>query len=94
MNALTSQRVASVFDLGAMALARYRAQPKAVANEEGMKLIRLPQVIERVALRKTTIYERIKQGAFPQPIKLGTASVWVEQEVDEWLEKTVKERRG
>ena len=50
-----------------------------------MKLLRLPDVLERVALERSALYERIKAGAFPAPTKLGSASVWLESDVDEWI---------
>lgn len=47
-----------------------------------MRLIRLPQVLDRVALGRAAVYERVKAGTFPAPIKLGAASAWVEEELD------------
>ena len=50
------------------------------------RLIRLPEVMHRVGLRRTAIYDRIKHGEFPKPRSLGPrCSVWVEEEVDEWV---------
>ena len=41
------------------------------------KILRLPQVLDNVGLKKSAIYNRIKAGQFPPPIKLGThASGW------------------
>jgi prophage regulatory protein len=57
-----------------------------------MKLIRLPQVMERVGLSKTTIYEQIKRGAFPAPTKIGSASAWSELEVDDWVRQALQLR--
>lgn len=50
-----------------------------------MKLIRLPEVMDRVALRKTAIYKLMSDGDFPRPIKVGAASLWVEEEIDDWI---------
>lgn len=56
---------------------------------EGGGLLRMPQVLDRVGLKKTVIYERIKAGTFPKPIKLGSASAWHANEIDAWIyEKT------
>lgn len=49
------------------------------------KLIRLPQVMERVGIGRTAIYDRIKAGAFPAPVKVGRVSAWPEAEVDAWI---------
>ena len=46
-------------------------------------LLRLPRVIERTGLSRTVIYDRIKAGTFPPPVKLGErASAWPEHEVE------------
>lgn len=50
-----------------------------------MKLIRLPEVLERVSLKKTKVYSLIAEDDFPRPVKLGSASAWVETEIDQWL---------
>lgn len=42
---------------------------------------------------KTVIYERIKAGTFPKPIKLGSASAWPEHEVENWIAQQVEEQR-
>jgi prophage regulatory protein len=57
------------------------------------RLLRMPQVLDRVGLKKTVIYERIKAGTFPKPIKLGSASAWPESEVDNWIAQQVEQQR-
>lgn len=50
------------------------------------RLIRLPEVMDRVGLRRTAIYERMKAGTFPKSRSLGPrCSVWVEAEIDEFV---------
>lgn len=52
------------------------------------KIIRLPQVMDAVGLKKTAIYDLIKVGDFPAPIKLGSrASGWLESAVQTWIQK-------
>lgn len=51
------------------------------------RIIRLPEVIERVGLAKTTIYQKIKEGQFPKQIKLSRTSGWLESEIDEWIQR-------
>ena len=49
-------------------------------------IIKLPEVKSRSGLGRSSIYEAISRGEFPQPIKLGPRSVgWVESEIDHWL---------
>lgn len=57
-----------------------------------MKLIRLSDVLERVALGKTAVYRMISEDEFPRPVKLGTASAWVEQEISDWIAERVARR--
>ena len=50
-----------------------------------MRLIRLPEVLDRTALKKTSVYKLITEGDFPPPVKVGAMSAWVEQEVIDWI---------
>ena len=60
----------------------------------GERLLRLPEVLERVPLRKTTLYARMRKGLFPQNIKLGSNMVaWVASEVEEWINTQIKNRK-
>lgn len=46
-------------------------------------LLRLPALIERTGLSRSTIYERIRGGLIPEPIKYGARiSVWPAHEID------------
>ena len=57
-------------------------------------IIRLPAVKVRTGLSRSTIYSRIAQGSFPQPIPLGPRAVgWPEVEVEKWIEGQIKQRR-
>lgn len=57
-----------------------------------MRLIRLPEVLERVSLKKTAVYKMMAEDQFPRPVKLGQASAWVEQEVNDWISARLSER--
>lgn len=51
------------------------------------RLLRLPEVIERVGLRRSAIYQRMSEGRFPKCRSLGAkCSVWLESEINEWIE--------
>ena len=57
------------------------------------KFIRLPEVISRTGYRRTAIYEKMAEGSFPSPVKLGPRAVaWVSVEIEEWMEARVAER--
>lgn len=59
-------------------------------KRQPMKLIRMPEVIARVGLQKTAIYDRIEQETFPKPIKLGSASTWIDHEITSWIEQQIE----
>lgn len=57
--------------------------------------LRLPAVKARTGLSRSIIYQKIKQGEFPAPIKLGPrVSAWVESEIDGWGTKMVEKSRS
>lgn len=50
------------------------------------RLLRLPEVIARVGLKRSAIYQRMSDGRFPRSRSLGPkCTVWVEAEIDEWI---------
>ena len=49
------------------------------------RILRLPDVKERTGLSRTSIYRKMKNGDFPNCVKLGAASGWKEAEVDQWV---------
>lgn len=55
---------------------------------------RLPTVIERTGLSRSTIYKLIADGNFPKPISLGRRAVgWLESDIEGWLEDRIKASR-
>ncbi|MDE8653337.1 AlpA family transcriptional regulator [Novosphingobium album (ex Liu et al. 2023)] len=50
------------------------------------RLLRLPEVMDRVGLRRSAIYQRMSEGRFPKSRSLGPkCAVWVEAEIEEWI---------
>ena len=51
------------------------------------RILRRPEVESRTGLSRSTIYQWMKDGQFPQPVKLGARLVaWRESDVNAWLE--------
>lgn len=49
-------------------------------------LIRLPAVLARVGLKQSRLYELVKAGEFPAPVRVGIRAVaWRESEVSAWI---------
>jgi prophage regulatory protein len=62
------------------------AAPLLGVSERTLRLIRLRDVIDRVSLKRSAIYDRIERGEFPRPRKLSACAVaWVESEVNDWI---------
>lgn len=59
----------------------------------GRRRISLALVEDKVGLRKSAIYERIKAGSFPKPVKSERVNLWVEAEVDAYIEQLVESQR-
>lgn len=52
-----------------------------------VKLIRLADVQKLTGMARSTIYERMAQGAFPRPLRLSVRHVaWKEQDILHWIE--------
>ena len=60
------------------------------------RLLRLPKVIERTALGRSTIYDLMEKGVFPRPIKITGArqNAWVADEIDAYIEARIAEREA
>ncbi len=59
------------------------------------KILRLPIVLDRTGLSRSTVYQRVTEGSFPKPVSLGARAVgWVETEVEEWIACQIEASRG
>ncbi len=53
--------------------------------------LRRKEVQLRTGLSRSTIYQYIREGAFPKPVPLGPRAVgWLESEVCAWITERVK----
>jgi prophage regulatory protein len=54
-----------------------------------MRILRLPDVIDRTGLSRSTIYDMVADGRFPPPLRLtgdrGQATGWRDTDIDEWI---------
>lgn len=51
-----------------------------------IKILRLTGVLEAVGVKKSSIYQWIREGRFPAPVRLGPRSVgWPADQVEAWL---------
>ena len=54
-----------------------------------IRIVRQAEVTEMTGLSRTTIWRRVGDGSFPQPVRLGPegsgAVGWLHHEVQDWL---------
>lgn len=66
-------------------------------NQEGSyamedKLIPITQVMDRVGLKRTSIYRKLDKGEFPKPISLGRKAVrWSNNAISAWIDNQVNQ---
>lgn len=55
-----------------------------MSSEE--RLIRLPEVLNRFPISKSTWWQGIKDNKYPKPVKIGRSSAWCEAEINQLIE--------
>jgi len=57
-------------------------------------ILRLPAVLDRTGLSRSTIYLMISKNKFPNAISLGDRAVgWLEADINHWLEQKIEASR-
>ena len=57
------------------------------------RFIRLSQVEMLTGYKRSRLYDFVKAGTFPQPLKIGPrATAWVEGEVQDWINQKIEQR--
>jgi prophage regulatory protein len=69
-------------------------------SSTSLKVLRCKQVMERLALSRSTIYDKLSKlsprfdPTFPRPIRLGPNTVgWIESQLDDWLQVRITASR-
>ena len=63
--------------------------------KETLSILRLKDVVQRIGLSRSTIYQRMSDGTFPESISLGDRAIgWVESDIDAWLRQQIEASRG
>jgi len=59
-----------------------------VEHHKSERLLRLPQVLDRVGYKRSRFLDLVRQGVFPRPVKLGVRAVaWPESVVDDLVDR-------
>jgi prophage regulatory protein len=72
---------------------RFAVEPPAIPTGEPRvtRLIRLPEVMGRVGMKRSTIYRKMEEGSFPRSRSISAkCAVWVEAEIEGWIENIAR----
>jgi prophage regulatory protein len=59
-----------------------------------LRFIRLKEVLAICGKSRSSVYDAIKKGEFPAPIKLhGRSSAWIKSEILQWAEGCIRASR-
>lgn len=58
-----------------------------------MKLLSLTEVRALVPVTRQTLHAWVQEGLFPEPVKAGRRILWLEDEVQAWVEARKAERQ-
>jgi Predicted transcriptional regulator len=55
-------------------------------QDDGLRLLKAPAVLDKIAISRSGMYLLIRQGEFPRPVRLlGRHVGWRSDEVDQWI---------
>jgi prophage regulatory protein len=50
-----------------------------------MRLVYKPELLDRVGLSYSTVWNKMREGTFPRSRVVGGKSAWIEHEIEDWL---------
>ena len=59
-----------------------------VVNSNSLRVIRMAELTDKVALQPSTVYALVQAGKFPVPFKIapgGRASGWLLSDIEDWM---------
>lgn len=63
-------------------------------DKPAMRFLRLKEVLAICGKSRSSIYDAIKRGEFPRPVKLGeNSSGWIDTEIEDWMRGRIKASR-
>ena len=72
---------------------QYRGFVNYLRGGEMQKLLKLFQVAEQLNVCKSQVYNLVKQGYLPKPIKIGRrGSAWLQSDIDSWFKSKIEQR--
>jgi prophage regulatory protein len=67
---------------------------RASSKRADVRFLRLKEVLAICGKSRSSVYDAIKKGDFPKPVKLsGRSSAWIKSEVEQWAVDCIRARR-
>ena len=63
--------------------------PQPYQGDNSLKLLRLSGVQAKLPISRSALYKGIQDGRYPAPIKIGSSSFWLEDEIDALIESAI-----
>lgn len=68
---------------------------RANCQKTEIRFIRLQDVLRICGKSRSSVYDAIKKGNFPKPVKLhGRSSGWLQNEIEEWAQECINARES
>jgi prophage regulatory protein len=65
------------------------------ASTTHTRFLRLSEVTQRTSIGKSSIYQKISQGTFPEQVHVTARSArWIEAEIDTWIQEQISRSRS
>lgn len=61
---------------------------------ETHRFLKIDDVLDRLQIGKTKLYDMIQKGEFPKPVKIGGASRWPDTALRQWQDKKMEVESG
>lgn len=69
--------------------------PETATPAVEVKFIKLIEVLAISGKSRSSVYDAIRKGEFPAPVKVGgRASAWIKSEVLQWTQDRIRASRG
>jgi prophage regulatory protein len=67
------------------------AERRVSSNHANVRFLRLKEVLAICGKSRSSVYDAIKKGDFPKPVKLSArSSAWVASEVEQWAVECIR----
>lgn len=54
-------------------------------------LIRLPEVLRRIGVGRSTLYKLMGSGQFPEPVRFSRVLTWRDSDIQDWIDRQGEE---